>query len=70
MTTNFSQENFSQESARIYRFPATGRRTSDSRREDSNSVIDGSAPRVPATTFGSGWYHEAAIQESKRIRER
>jgi hypothetical protein len=70
MTTNFSQESFSQESARIYQFPTRGRTTVDSRREDSNSVIDASAPRVSATTFGGGWYHEAAIQESKRIRER
>jgi hypothetical protein len=69
MTTNFSQENLSQESARIYQFPARGRKTVDSRREDSNSAIDGAAPRVSATTFGSGWYHEAAIQDAKRTGE-
>jgi Protein of unknown function (DUF2735) len=62
--------NFSQESAKIYQFPATGRKTVEGRREEINSTIDLTGLRVSAAAFGSGWYHEAAIQESKRIRER
>ena len=64
MTTNFSQE-----SAKIYQFPARGRKTVDGRRDEAPAV-DLSALRVSAAAFGSGWYHEAAIQESKRVWER
>jgi hypothetical protein len=62
--------NFSQESAKIYQFPARDRKIAEGCREEINSTIDLTALRVSAATFGSGWYHEAAIQESKRIRER
>jgi hypothetical protein len=62
--------NISQESATIYKFPARVRKTGDSHRDDSSPAADLASPRVSAAAFGSGWYHEAAIQESKRIRER
>jgi hypothetical protein len=62
MTTNFPAET-QQASAKIYQFPARVRKAVDGRREETNPAVDLAA-------FGSGWYHEAAIQESKRIRER
>jgi hypothetical protein len=65
MTTNIPRE-----SAKIYKFPARVRNTIDSLRDDSRPAADLASPRVSAAAFGSGWYHEAAIQESKRIRER
>ena len=64
MTTNFYQE-----SAKIYQFPARGRKAVDGRTEEIQSRGRSGAARF-APSFGSGWYHEAAIQESKRIRER
>jgi hypothetical protein len=62
MTTNFYQE-----SATIYQFPARVRKTIDGYTEEFNPAADLALARV---SFGSGWYHEAAIQESKRPWER
>jgi hypothetical protein len=61
MTTDFSRE-----SAKIIEFPAGGRRAVAVRRDESNLAADPAALRVSGDAFGSGWYHEAAIQESKR----
>jgi Protein of unknown function (DUF2735) len=50
-------------SATIYQFPVGGRKGVEAAR--------GQAADVPAHTTGSSfgnWYHEAAIQESKRTR--
>jgi Protein of unknown function (DUF2735) len=69
MTTNFPQET-PQVSAKIYQFPARARKAVDGRREQTNPALDLVSPRVSLAAVGSGWYHEAAIQESKRIRER
>jgi hypothetical protein len=69
MTTNFPQET-PQESAKIYQFPARVRKAVDGRREETDSAVELVSPRVSLAAVGSGWYHEAAIQESKRIRER
>jgi hypothetical protein len=68
MTKNFLQET-SQESAKIFQFPVRVRNAVDGRREQTNPAVDLVSPRVSLAGSGSGWYHEAAIQESKRIRE-
>jgi hypothetical protein len=49
------------ESAKIYPFPAAGRAPLGGRREGTKPSADLS--RVAKATVGSGWYHEAAIQE-------
>lgn len=54
-------------SAKIYQFPVGGRRALADKRDDNKTA---SEVRSPAIMFGSGWYHDEAIQEAKRVRER
>ena len=56
-------ENSSQPSARIYQFPVSARRT-DSSRQETSALAPQLASRL-AVASGSGWYHEAAIEEAK-----
>jgi hypothetical protein len=61
-------------SARIYQFPAGGRAALGGRRQEEaktaiRAAIDPGLSRVSAAACGDGWYHEAAIQESKPVRE-
>jgi hypothetical protein len=58
-------------SARIYQFPAGGRSALGGRRyEETKNVTDLASTAVSAAASSSGWYHEAAIQESNPLRER
>ena len=62
---------FNQGSARIYQFPVGGRSAIGRRLPDQiKSSIDPAAPRVSEAAVGGAWYHEAAIEESKPLRER
>ena len=54
-------------SAQIILFPARGRFAAAER--DDNSVANPLAPRVARIAMGSGWYHDAAIQDAERDRE-
>ena len=65
MTTNEFRE-----SAKIYQFPLRGRRAEAAARDEAKIPPDVRVQRVSANVLGSSWYHEAAIQESKRIWER
>ena len=65
MTTDVSQR-----SAQIIRFPVGGRRALAVRREETHTAIETKLPRASASAIGGAWYHEAAIQESKRAGER
>jgi hypothetical protein len=57
-------------SAKIYQFPAGGRAALGGRRqEEARAAIDPGSSRVSEAVYGDGWYHEAAIQESKPVRE-
>jgi hypothetical protein len=57
-------------SAKIYQFPAGGRAALGGRRqEEAKAAIDPGLSRVSEAACGDGWYHEAAIQESKPGRE-
>ena len=57
-------------SAKIYQFPAGGRAALGGRRqEEAKAAIDPDSPRVSEAACGSGWYHEAAIEESKPASE-
>lgn len=54
--------------ARIYQFPVGGRATGSQIRHEETPSAD-PATAVSDVACGSGWYHEAAIQESKPVRE-
>jgi hypothetical protein len=65
-------------SARIYQFPVGGRSALGARRQDETRSAADLGPnlgpnlgpaRVSEVAVGSAWYHEAAIQESKPVRE-
>ena len=57
--------------ARIYQFPTGGRAALGGRRyEETKSAAAPDLPRVNETVCSDSWYHEAAIQESKPVRER
>ena len=56
-------------SAKIYQFPVGGRSALANRgRDEAKTASDLASSRVSEVAFGS-WYHEAAIQESKPVRE-
>jgi hypothetical protein len=57
-------------SARIYQFPAGGRSGVTARRQnETQSQADLASSRVSEVAVGGAWYHEAAIEESKPVRE-
>ena len=58
-------ENSSQQSATIYQFPVQARRTDGSRQEPSTPQLAAHS----AVAGGSGWYHDAAIEEAKHARD-
>ena len=51
------------ETAKIYAFPSRAETSRRSVISQSAPVADLLARRLPRTDFGSGWYHEAAMQE-------
>ena len=63
MTTNSDRE-----SARIYQFPARGRFAANVQR-DEKPAASLTSPQVVKAAVGSGWYHEAAIEEAERARK-
>jgi uncharacterized protein DUF2735 len=57
--------NRSQESARIYQFPAGGRAALGvKRREELTPVTAETSTRVNEAACSDSWYHEAAIREA------
>lgn len=57
--------------AKIYQFPAGGRSALGGRRlDEAKAASDPGSLRVSEAACGDGWYHEAAIQESKPVCER
>lgn len=53
------------ESAKIYAFPARVRTAAViGGGEQAKPVADLASRRLPKTVFGSGWYHDAAIEEA------
>ena len=56
-------------SAKIYQFPAGGRSALGGRRYEETRTVDLASPRIAEVACGGSWYHEAAIQESKPVRE-
>lgn len=47
-------------SAKIYQFPTRVRSANDMRRAEDQVA----AAELPCIEFGSGWYHDAAIEEA------
>ena len=64
MTTSLTSTTSAQTSAKIIPFPAGGRKSVGVR---GNATADDLS--VPTVAFGSGWYHDAAIQDAKRTHE-
>jgi hypothetical protein len=62
--------NVSQESARIYQFPAGGRAALGGKRYgESKPVLDQASMRVNEAACADSWYHETAIRESEGGRD-
>lgn len=60
-----------QGSARIYQFPAGGRSALGGRRfEEAKTVTDLASPRASEVAVCGAWYHDAAIQNARPVRER
>jgi hypothetical protein len=59
----------SHQSATIIPFPPRGRYLAGGHREEPKLAADARSPRILGDVFGSGWYHDAAIQESQRTGE-
>lgn len=53
------------ESARIYQFVPKARAGQPARHDRIASVVDLMPTRLPLCDFGSGSYHDAAIQEDR-----
>jgi hypothetical protein len=59
-----------QGSATIYQFPAGGRAGLSARRQvETQAPVELASSRVSEIAVGGAWYHDAAIQESKPVRE-
>jgi Protein of unknown function (DUF2735). len=58
-----------QGSARIYQFPAGGRSGVTARRQGETQAADLASSRVTEVAVSGAWYHDAAIQESKPVRD-
>lgn len=60
-----------QGSAKIYQFPVGGRSALAARRhEETKAATDLASSRVTEVAVGGAWYHDAAIQDAKPVRER
>jgi Protein of unknown function (DUF2735) len=64
-------KDFSRPSAKIYVFPVGGRRSVAAARDESRTTAaDPRTRAISGDAIGEAWYHEAAIEEAKRTRER
>ena len=57
-------------SGKILQFPVGGRPALAERREETKGATDPASSRVSEIAVGDAWYHDAAIQDSKPVRER
>ena len=64
MTTSLNQE-----SAKIYQFPAGGRAALGGRRYGETKTTDIASAMTGDSACSGSWYHEAAIQDSKPMRD-
>jgi hypothetical protein len=54
--------------AKIYQFPLKAR-TPAGHLDDGKRAADIASPPIADTEFGSGWYHDEAIEEAERSRK-
>ena len=54
-------------SATIYQFPLRGRFAAGSDHDEAPTNLV--ALRAPKTVYGSGWYHDEAIQDANGLRK-
>jgi hypothetical protein len=59
-----------QGSARIYQFPARGRSALGGRHHEETRTADPASTYVGDSACSDSWYHQAAIEESKPVRDR
>ena len=58
-------------SAKIYQFPVGGRSTLMGRHyAEAKAATDLASSRLTDIAVGGAWYHDAAIEDSKPVRER
>lgn len=57
-------------SAKIYQFPVGGRSALGARHDETKAVTDLASSRAGEVAVSGAWYHDAAIQDSKPVRER
>lgn len=57
--------NADRHTARIYQFPARPLAAARRAAPETPFVIDKNASHTPVVDFGSGWYHDAAIQSEQ-----
>lgn len=58
-----------QDSAKIYQFPAGGRAALGGRRYGDARASLATAPRLNEKACCDSWYHQAAIEESRQVRD-
>ncbi|CAM5776714.1 hypothetical protein LMIY3S_05666 [Labrys miyagiensis] len=58
------------ESAKIYVFPTRTRTAPTLNHGEVKPLAALNSNRLPTVEFGSGWYHDAAIQEAGETRKR
>jgi Protein of unknown function (DUF2735) len=51
--------------AKIYQFPVKSSPTPRGSNPDARAVVDRGAAMLPTVEFGSGWYHDAAVQADR-----
>jgi hypothetical protein len=56
-------ERIERETAKIYQFPAGGRSSRATSRKSTEDQV--AVPREARADFGSGWYHDAAIETER-----
>ena len=59
----------SQGSAKIYQFPTGGRAALGGRRYSDAKTDLATTPRINEAASYDSWYHQAAIEESKPVRD-
>ncbi|MFC7051092.1 DUF2735 domain-containing protein [Hansschlegelia quercus] len=55
-----------QRTAKIYQFPVRGRTNSGNARSDVRVQANRTVADAPVIVYGGGWYHDAAIEDSRR----
>ena len=57
--------NVERPSAKIYQFPRQVAANAGDSRRDGKSAADSRQQALTSTEFGSGWYHDAAVQAER-----